>query len=125
MGCKSIGSCESFELSSKGGYRWTRPQAGAIVRKAFTLTKAEARELKRRSDEWDRRGWGIPHAVVEERWLAKLGRELRQMVRQYDGSAREAKKLLECILIAEEEGLPDVADIRRELATKLARKRAA
>jgi hypothetical protein len=91
------------------------------VRKPFSLTKEEARELKRRSEEWDRRGWGIPHAVVEERWLTKLGRELRQMVRRYDGSAREAKKLLECILIAEEEGVPDVADIRRELASKLAR----
>jgi len=47
------------------------------------------------------------------------------MVRQYDGSARGAKKLLECILIAEEEGVPDVAEIRRELAAKLGRKRAA
>ena len=95
------------------------------MRKGFTLTKAEARELKRRSDEWDRRGWGIPHAVVEARWLARLGRELRQMVRAYDGSGRSAKKLLECILIAEEESVPDVAEIRRELAAKLGRKRAA
>ena len=93
--------------------------------KPFTLSKAEARELKRRSAEWDRRGWGLPHAVVEAKWLAKLGRELRQMVRAYDGSAREAKKLLECILIAEEEGLPDVAEIRHELAAKLGRRRAA
>ena len=98
---------------------------GIIVSKYFTVSKAEARELKRRSEEMDRRGGGIPLAVVEAKWLAKLGRELRQMVRAYDGSAREAKKLLECILIAEEEGLPDVADIRRELAQKLGRKRAA
>ena len=47
------------------------------------------------------------------------------MVRDYDGTAREAKKLLECILIAEEEGVPDVAEIRRALAVKLGRKRAA
>ena len=93
--------------------------------KPFTLSKAESRELKRRSEAWDRRGWGIPHAVVEARWLARLGRELRQMVRAYDGSARDAKKLLECLLIAEEEGVPDVAAIRRELAVKLGRKRAA
>src|SRR5215831_19013488 len=91
----------------------------------FTISKAEALELKRRSDEWDRRGWGIPFEVVEARWLARMGRELRQMVRAYDGSAREAKKLLECILIAEEEGLPEVAEIRHELAAKLGRKRAA
>jgi hypothetical protein len=98
---------------------------GAVVNKPFTVTKSEARELRRRSEEMERRGGGIPHAVVEARWLARLGRELRQMVRAYDGSAREAKKLLECILIAEEEGLPDVAEIRHELAVKLGRKRAA
>ena len=98
---------------------------GATVSKYFTLSKAEARDLKRRSEEWDRRGWGIPFDVVYKRWLAKLGRELRQMVKAYDGSAREAKKLLECLLIAEEEGLPDVAEIRHELALKLGRKRAA
>jgi hypothetical protein len=92
------------------------------VNKPFTLSKAEARELKRRSEEWDRRGWGIPHAIVEARWLVKLGRELRQMVKAYDGTAREAKKLLECLLIAEEEGLPDVAEIRHELALKRGRK---
>jgi hypothetical protein len=95
------------------------------VSRYFTITKAEARELKRRSEELERRGGGIPFAVVHAKWLAKLGRELREMVRAYDGSAREAKKLLECILIAEEEGLPDVAEIRHELAGKLARKRAA
>ena len=54
-----------------------------------------------------------------------MGRELRQMVRAYDSSAREAKKLLECLLIAEEEGVADVAGIRHELAVKLGRKRAA
>ena len=93
--------------------------------KPFTLSKAEARELRRRSEEMDRRGGGIPFAVVHARWLVRMGRELREMVRTYDGSAREAKKLLECILIAEEEGVRDVADIRHELAVKLGRKRAA
>jgi hypothetical protein len=96
-----------------------------MARRTFTISEAEARELKRRSDVWARRGWGIPFEVFEARWLAKLGRELRQMVRAYDGSAREAKKLLECILIAEEEGLPDVAEIRHQLAAKLGRRRAA
>jgi len=95
------------------------------VSKYFSISRAEARELKRRSDEADRRGGAIPFAIVRAKWLAKLGRELRQMVRAYDGSPREAKKLLECILIAEEEGLPDVAEIRHELALKLERKRAA
>ena len=90
-----------------------------------TVSSAQARVLKRRSDEMQRKGGGIPHDVVHKRWLAKLGRELREMVRTYDGSARESKRLLEAVLIAEEEGLPDVADIRRELATKLGRRRAA
>jgi len=96
-----------------------------MASKYFTISNAEARELKRRADEWDRRGWGIPFEVVEARWLGRLGRELREMVRAYDGSARAAKKLLECILIAEEEGVPDVAEIRHALAAKLGRKRAA
>ena len=91
----------------------------------FTISNAEARDLKRRADEWDRRGWGIPFEVVEARWRVRLGRELRQMVRAYDGTEREAKRLLECILIAEEEGVPDVAEIRHALALKLGRKRAA
>ena len=91
----------------------------------FSITKAEARELKRRSEEADRRGGGIPFAVFEAKWRARMGRELRQMVRAYDGTARAAKKLLECLLIAEEERVPDVAEIRHELAVKLERKRAA
>jgi hypothetical protein len=93
--------------------------------KRVTMSRAEAREIKRRSDVMERKGGGIPHEIVHARWLAKLGRELREMVRTYDGSAREAKKLLEAVLIAEEEGLPDVAEIRHDLATKLGRKRAA
>ena len=93
--------------------------------KYFTISKAEARELKRRAEEMDRRGGGIPFAVFRAKWLVKLGRELREMVREYDGTARSAKKLLECILIAEEEGVADVAEIRHALAVKLGRKRAA
>jgi hypothetical protein len=98
---------------------------GAAMSRRDTVSRTEARELKRRSDDLERRGGGIPHSLVRGRWLAKLGRELREMVRTYDGSGREAKKLLEAVLIAEQEGLPDVAEIRRELAAKLGRRRAA
>jgi hypothetical protein len=93
--------------------------------KIGTVTREEARELKRRSAELDRRGGGVPHEAVEARWLAKMGRELRQMVRDYDGGTKGAKKILEAFLIAEEEGLPDLGDIRQELLAKMARKRAA
>ena len=93
--------------------------------KPFTVTRAEARDLKRRSEEMDRKGGGIPHEVVRARWLNKLGRELREMIRTYDGTAREAKKVLQALLIAEQEGVPDLAEIRRTLAVKMSRKRAA
>jgi hypothetical protein len=93
--------------------------------KPFTVTRAEARELKRRSRDMDVRGGGISHAVVHAKWLAKLGRELREMVRTYDGSGREAKKLLEALLIAEQEGVPNVSAIRHELALKMEKRRAA
>jgi len=96
-----------------------RPRVGSI-------TREEARELKRRSEELDRRGGGIPHEVVRAKWVAKLGRELREMVRAYDGSARKARELLEAILVAEEEGVEGVAELKRQLSVKMSRlKRAA
>jgi hypothetical protein len=95
------------------------------MRKPFTVSRAEAGELKRRSREMELGAGAIPHAVVRAKWLAKLGRELREMVRAYDGGARDAKKLLEALLVAEEEGLPDVAAIRHDLAVKMGKRRAA
>jgi hypothetical protein len=93
--------------------------------KVGSVTRDEARELKRRSEELDRRR-GIPHAVVRAKWVAKLGRELREMVRAYDGSARKARELLEAILVAEAEGVTGIDEIRRQLAAKVNRlKRAA
>ncbi len=91
----------------------------------FTVTRAEARELKRRSEKVRRQGGGTPHAVVRREWLEEMERDLRTMVRGYDGSARKARELLEALLIAEEEGVAAVAEIRHQLAGKVARKRAA
>ena len=91
----------------------------------FTVTRAEARELKRRSEKLRRQGGGIPHEVVRGEWLAELAAELRAMVRAYDGSARKARSLLEALLVAEEEGVQGVLEIRRQLAAKMARRRAA
>ena len=91
----------------------------------FTATRAEARELKKRSAKLRSHGGSIPHAVVRREWLEEMARELKAMVRTYDGSARKARELLEALLIAEEEGVAAVAEIRRQLAGKMARKRAA
>jgi hypothetical protein len=90
-----------------------------------TVTRPEARELKRRSEKLRRQGGGVPHAVVRRQWLEEMERELRTMVRAYDGSARKARALLEALLIAEEEGVAAVAEIRHQLAGKMAKKRAA
>ena len=90
----------------------------------FTVTRAEARELKRRSQKV-RRGGGIPHAVVRREWLAEMERELRSMVRAYDGSARRGRELLEALIVAEEEGVRAVSEIRHELGEKIRKRKAA
>lgn len=91
------------------------------MKRPFSVTPAEARELKRRSEKLRRSGNGIPHKLVRRRWLADMDRELRAMVRAYDGTARKARALLEGILIAEEEGLAGVSEIRRLLAARMAK----
>jgi hypothetical protein len=92
--------------------------------RAFTVTRAEARELKRRSERMRRDG-GIPHEVARREWLADMERELRSMVRTYDGSARRGRELLEALLIAEEEGVRAVSEIRHALGDKIRRRKAA
>jgi len=95
-----------------------------MSRRPFTVTRAEARELKRRSDRIRREG-GIPHDVVRRKWLAEMERELRAMVNAYDGSARKGRELLEALIIAEEEGLKAVAEIRHDLGGRIRRRKAA
>ena len=67
----------------------------------------------------------MPEAVARRQWLADLERELRSLVRGYDGSARKARELLEKLLVAEEEGLGTVSAHRHDLAMRMSRKRAA
>jgi len=57
--------------------------------------------------------------------LGDMDRELRKMVAAYDGSPARAKALLEALVIAEEEGVESCAEIRRLLARKTKRSRAA
>jgi len=82
------------------------------------------RELERISARMDREG-GIPHAVIVRQCLDDMGRELKRMVAAYDGSPRKAKELLEGFLIAEAEGVKGVAELRRILAGKLSKRKAA
>ena len=76
------------------------------------------RELERISERMDREG-GIPHAVIMQRCLDEMARELKRLVTAYDGSPRKAKELLEAFLISEAEGVKGVAELRRSLAGKL------
>jgi len=92
--------------------------------KQLTISPALARELKRISERMDREG-GIPHAVIMQRCLDDMARELKRMVAAYDGSAKKAKELLEAFLISEADGVPGVAELRRSLAGKLSRRKAA
>ena len=92
--------------------------------KPFTVSRALARQLKQISERMSREG-GIPHAVIIREWHEDMARELKRMVAAYDGSARKAKELLEGFLIAEAEGVRGVAELRRSLADKLNRRKAA
>ena len=90
----------------------------------FTVSPALARQLKRIDARMSREG-GIPHAVIVQECLDDMARELKRMVAPYDGSPRKAKELLEAFLIAEAEGVRGVAELRRGLAGRLSRRKAA
>ena len=92
--------------------------------KPFTVSPALARQLKQISERMSREG-GIPHEVIVREWHEEMARELKRMVAAYDGSARKAKELLEGFLIAEAEGVKGVAELRRSLAGKLSKRKAA
>ena len=92
--------------------------------KPFTVSRALAKEL-RRIDEKMARDGGTAHHIVVQEWHDDMARELKRMVAAYDGSARRAKELLEGFLIAEAEGVRGVAELRRTLAGKLSKRKAA
>ena len=90
------------------------------------VTPELARELKHESDNLDRTGAGIPHEQVRARWLDRMGRELRDMIEAYDGhDDRQSKELLGALVVAKEEGVPDLDDIMHALAVKMGKQRAA
>ena len=92
--------------------------------KPFRGSRTMERELRRISERMSREG-GIPHAVIVQECLDDMARELKRMVAAYDGSPRKAKELLEAFLISEAEGVKGVAELRRSLAGKLSKRKAA
>ena len=86
--------------------------------KRFTLTRAEALELRRRSERVSRTG-GIPHAEVVAEMRRDMDRELRAMVRAYKHPGRKLTEILECVAIARGEGI-DVAEPLGDLLDKIA-----
>jgi len=92
--------------------------------KPLTVSPALARQLKQISERMSREG-GIPHEVIVREWHEDMARELKRMVAAYDGSPKKAKELLEAFLIAESERVRGVAELRRVLADKLSKLKAA
>ena len=95
--------------------------AGA-ARNLSAVPRAEARELERHRRTLRRIGGGIPHAVVRRHWLAEMERDLGVMVRDYQGDAQGARRLLEALLVAEEEDVAGLARIRQALGARLRRR---
>ena len=77
-------------------------------------TPEEGRELTRRLVETRAKG-GVPHAVVQQEMLDDMEAELRQMVRDYDGTDGRAKELLEALVIARENGVEACDELEHEL----------
>jgi len=86
--------------------------------KPFTVTRAEARELRRRSERVSRTG-GIPHAEIVAEMRRDMDRELRAMVRAYRHPGRKLTEIMECMAIARAEGI-DISEAWSSLLDKIA-----
>lgn len=86
-------------------------------------TAAEGRELKRRLLETRAKG-GASQSEVERETRDEMEKDLRQMVRAYKGAPRQAKELLEALVIARDYGVAACDEIERELAERLRKPRA-
>jgi hypothetical protein len=86
--------------------------------KPFTISRAEALELRRRDERVARTG-GVPHAEVVAQMHRDMDRELREMVHTYRHPGRKLKGILECMAIAHAEGI-DVSEPCRALLDKIA-----
>jgi hypothetical protein len=64
----------------------------------------EGRELRRRLERVRTEG-GVPQAEVERRMRERIGRDLKRLVAQYTGTARQARELLTMLAAAREVGV--------------------
>ena len=97
-----------------------------MTRKNFTVSPALARNLKRVSDRVAKNG-GIPHSEIRREMLADMAIELKARAKSFARTGRGAKELLECLFVAEVEGVDPRAleEIRRDLGEKIRRRKAA
>jgi hypothetical protein len=86
--------------------------------KSSSVTREEARELKRRDAEISRTG-GVPHEEIVRRSRERMDRELRRIVSGYKHPGDDLTNILERMAIADAEGV-DVTDPCRELLHKIA-----
>jgi hypothetical protein len=89
------------------------------VKSSRSLYTAEhGRELARRLEQMRASG-GVSHDSVVRQMLEDMEHDLRQMVRDYDGSEAQAKALLESLVIARENGVTACDEIELQLARRL------
>jgi hypothetical protein len=95
--------------------------------KPFTVTREEAKELKRIIERIRRGDKGTPHEVVVQGWRDDMAVELRKLARNYERTGRGAKELLEGLVIAEVEGVDPklLTKIRRDLGQRVTKRQAA
>jgi hypothetical protein len=93
----------------------------------FTVSRAQARELKRISERMARKGGSIPLEVIRRDMLRDMATELRRLARSYLRTHRGGTELLDCLAIAEVEGVDPslLTGIRREIGEAARRRRAA
>lgn len=83
-------------------------------------TPEEGRELTRRLEKMRRAG-GVRHEVIVQEILDDMERDLRKLVRDYDGTGSQAKELLGGLVIARESGVKACDEIELALASRLGR----
>lgn len=73
--------------------------------KSPTVTRAQARELKRIAERMARQGGGVSLDVVRREMLADMAAELRRMARVYVRTRKGGAELLEALGVAKVEGV--------------------
>lgn len=73
--------------------------------KPFTVTKSQARELKRISQRMKRQGGGVSIDVIRQDWLDDMAAELRRMAKAYLRTHRGGAELLDALGVAKVEGV--------------------